>query len=301
MFAWMVSIALAAVAQADVVTFDLDNVWLLPDITRPWEPEQQMTGSFEWTYEERDFENGFGQFIELYTPWYNPGIENLNITVEPTSIEFSLIGNFHDLGLDLTMFLLDPLSANQPAAIDLVRSTFEIQQGVVFQGHFVSGSIVPTGIPEPSCDFSSDGGCEVGDLNALLAVGPVAPGVPASGNEQFDLVEDGVIDNADVDEWLTIAASENGFTSPYKRGDANLDGVVDASDFNIWYAGKFTSTLLWDHGNFDGDGVADVSDFNIWNTNKFTASDGVSMVPEPTTGTLWVSALVFLSVARMRR
>ncbi|GAH10619.1 unnamed protein product, partial [marine sediment metagenome] len=157
-----------AAAQADIVTFDLDNVWLLPDITRPWEPAQQMTGAFQWIYEEGDFENGSGQFIQLTTPWYNPGIENLNITVEPTSVEFSLMGNYHDLGLDLTMFLLDPFSSDQPAAIDLVRSQFEIQRGPIWQGHFVSGSIVPRGISNPSCDFSGDGNCDIDDIDALI-------------------------------------------------------------------------------------------------------------------------------------
>ena len=165
-FAFIAIIALASVAQAAVITFDLNNVWLDPDITRPYAPALQMTGTFEWTYNEGDFENGSGQFIELYTPWYNPGIENLNITVETTSIEFSLVGNYHDRGFDLTMFLLDPLSTNQPATIDLVRSKFEIQLGVIYQGHFVSGSIVSVSEPLPG-DASGDGIVDVSDLGIL--------------------------------------------------------------------------------------------------------------------------------------
>ena len=38
------------------------------------------------------------------------------------------------------------------------------------------------------------------------------------------------------------AAAENGLGSPYKVGDANLDGAVDVSDFNIWNGAKFTSS-----------------------------------------------------------
>ena len=68
----------------------------------------------------------------------------------------------------------------------------------------------------------------------------------------------------------------NGFGSPYLRGDANLDGVVDGSDFGLWNSHKFTSTLLWDQGNFNGDDAVDGSDFGIWNSNKFTSSDGAS-------------------------
>ncbi len=53
-------------------------------------------------------------------------------------------------------------------------------------------------------------------------------------------------------------------------GDANGDGTVDVSDFNIWNANKFTVGTNWASADFDGNGVTDVSDFNIWNANKFT-------------------------------
>lgn len=143
-------------------------------------------------------------------------------------------------------------------------------------------------IPAPECDFDSNALCRVADLNALLSVGPVVAGVPVvpGGNDLFDLTGNGVIDNEDVDAWLALAATENGLSSPYKRGDANLDGVVDGSDFGLWNGHKFTSTLLWDQGNFNGDAVTDGGDFGIWNMNKFTSSDGIAVVPEPATGCL---------------
>ncbi|MEM7316345.1 MAG: hypothetical protein AAF497_24700, partial [Planctomycetota bacterium] len=52
-------------------------------------------------------------------------------------------------------------------------------------------------------------------------------------------------------------------------GDANLDGAVDVSDFNLWNSNKFQPGVGWAQGDFNGDGVGDVSDFNIWNVNKF--------------------------------
>ncbi len=141
------------------------------------------------------------------------------------------------------------------------------------------------GVAEPShsCDFSSDSACNIDDLNAMLAVGPIAPGVAVTPgiNDQFDLTGDGVIDNADADQWLGDAATVNGFGSPYKRGDANLDGVVDGQDFILWNASKFTNSLLWDNGEVNGDGVVDGQDFILWNANKFTSSDGASAIPEP--------------------
>jgi hypothetical protein len=135
-------------------------------------------------------------------------------------------------------------------------------------------------VPFAACDFDSDGACSITDLNAMLAVGPVASGVPAAGNMAFDLTGDGVIDNDDVDAWLAIAASENGFASSYLRSDANLDGSVDGQDFIQWNGSKFSSSLNWDQGDFNGDGFVDGQDFIAWNENKFTSSD-VTSVPEP--------------------
>lgn len=131
------------------------------------------------------------------------------------------------------------------------------------------------------CDFNQDQMCTVLDLNQLLAIGPVAPGVPAAGHDLFDLNGDGVISNSDVEVWLADAAIENGLGTPYQPGDANLDGLVDGSDFGLWNAHKFTSNLRWDQGNFDGDGATDGSDFGLWNAHKFTASDSAVAVPEP--------------------
>jgi hypothetical protein len=52
-------------------------------------------------------------------------------------------------------------------------------------------------------------------------------------------------------------------------GDANVDGVVDGFDFNIWNANSFRTDALWAHGDFNADGLVDGSDFNIWNDNRF--------------------------------
>lgn len=147
-----------------------------------------------------------------------------------------------------------------------------------------------------SCDFDSNGTCDIADLNLMLVEGPIASGVAvtAGTNDQFDLNGDNVIDNSDRDSWLTEAATENGLGSPYKLGDANLDGVVDVSDFGIWNSNKFTNTLLWSDGDFTGDGVVDVSDFGVWNGNKFTSSDSAAAVPEPGSMMLLMVALVCL-------
>ncbi len=156
------------------------------------------------------------------------------------------------------------------------------------EDHF-RGFRVASVVPEPgvNCDFNVDGECDIGDLNALLMLGPLAPGIPAAGQEAFDLTGDGVIDNVDVDQWLAAAATENGLVSPYFRGDANLDGFVDASDFNIWNSHRLSFSLAWDSGDFNGDGAVDASDFNVWNSHRLMSSAGApAAVPEPES--LWL-------------
>ncbi len=84
-------------------------------------------------------------------------------------------------------------------------------------------------------------------------------------------------------------------------GDANLDGVVDTSDFNVWNANKFTTgSVGWSNADFNGDGVVDTSDFNIWNSNKFTSVDAARLVPEPD-GLPWLAAFLLLIGCWMRR
>ena len=150
-------------------------------------------------------------------------------------------------------------------------------------------------LPVPSggeCDFDGNALCNVEDLNLLLAEGPIVNGVPVTVglNDQFDIKSDGLLDLQDRDEWLALAAIENGLTSSYKLGDANLDGVVDGIDFIAWNGNKFTSSLAWSDADFNGDGVVDGNDFIVWNGNKFTTSEAAH-VPEPVVPTV---VLVFL-------
>ncbi len=170
------------------------------------------------------------------------------------------------------------------------------------QQNYRLDNMVYAPLAEPlTCDFTGDGDCDGADLDLMQSLGPIAPGIPAVGSERFDLNSDGTIDLIDRDQWLTEAATVNGWASPYKLGDANLDGFVDVSDFNSWNASKFTADLLWSRGNFNADGFVDVSDFNAWNANVFTNSEGVNAVPETGAGTLVFFGLSLISLASTRR
>ncbi len=84
-------------------------------------------------------------------------------------------------------------------------------------------------------------------------------------------------------------------------GDANGDGTVDVSDFNVWNNNKFTNGTTWITGDFNGDGITDVSDFNIWNVNKFT-SVSLRTVPEPSALSLvWLIGAAMATLSWRRR
>ena len=123
-------------------------------------------------------------------------------------------------------------------------------------------------------DFNDDGVYDCLDINALTTA--VATGGSVA---LYDLNGDNVLSLADVDAWRAEAGEVNlGPGRVYLVGDANLDSVVDGSDFGRWNAAKFTSNTNWCDGNFNADLVVDGSDFGLWNSNKFTSADAVVLV-----------------------
>ncbi|MEM7312623.1 MAG: PEP-CTERM sorting domain-containing protein [Planctomycetota bacterium] len=146
-----------------------------------------------------------------------------------------------------------------------------------------------------SGDFDGDGDYACADVDTL-----VSQIVSGNNDGAFDLDGDGLVNSADLDAWLAEAGNvENVGGGAYLKGDANLDGVVDISDFNIWNANKFSNTEAWCQADFNADGVTDTSDFNIWNANKFQSADATA-VPEPSGLFLLMAAMIF-SVRKLRR
>ncbi len=132
----------------------------------------------------------------------------------------------------------------------------------------VSGTIRPP-------DINSDGDVDCDDVNLLSTA--IATG--GTNLEDYDFNDNGGIELADLHQWLALAGEVNlGSGLSYLQADADLNGVVDVSDFNLWNQYKFTGIGvnggggLWCHGDFNADGSVDVSDFNLWNGNKFTTS-----------------------------
>ena len=147
-------------------------------------------------------------------------------------------------------------------------------------------------------DFDGDGDYACADVDSLVAA--IAS---QSTDLTFDLNSDGTVTADDLTSWLAEAgAAELASGNSYAAGDADLNGVVDVSDFNIWNGSQFTNTPAFCSGDFNADGVVDVGDFNIWNSAKFTSQDGIAAVPEPEAVSLLAMAgLFFYGCSRRRR
>ena len=136
-------------------------------------------------------------------------------------------------------------------------------------------------------DFNSDGFYNCADVDQL-----VVQIVSGNNDVGFDLTSDGLVNGDDLSAWLVEGGANNPAATgvaPFLVGDANLDGVVDVPDFNVWNSSKFTVNPAWCSGDFNADGVVDVPDFNLWNAAKFTSSAGnPATVPEPAWGLSWL-------------
>jgi hypothetical protein len=136
-------------------------------------------------------------------------------------------------------------------------------------------------------DFDGDGDVDADDIDLLMANLGGDPAV-------YDLTSDGVVDQADVDEWVfnIVPIGENVGTV---YGDFNLDGEVNAGDLALLATNYGTvGDWGWATGDGNGDGNVDAGDLAMLATNYGTV---VHTVPEPVT----MSLLAIGGAALLRR
>ena len=136
--AWLALLLLlpAGPLAAATVHYTLQDVVL--------EEGRTMTGTFAWTYVPGDFENGSGVFLSLSVPYtYHDETDLQAVFDMGGSIEITYPGNVHDDGVDITLFLQQPLTPTTGAALDLSRSAYDIGGNGLHAGGFVSGSVQP--------------------------------------------------------------------------------------------------------------------------------------------------------------
>ncbi|HEY6565202.1 MAG TPA: hypothetical protein VIY86_11930, partial [Pirellulaceae bacterium] len=220
----------------------------------------------------------------------SPQFDELNITGNLALdgiLQLSLLGGFNPVPAD-TFAIADALNlvgafsnVANGGRVNLTSGgtgSFRVNYGA--GSPFGVNSIVVSdfqGSASASGDFNGDGFFNCVDIDSL-----VVQIVAGTNTPTFDLTGDGLVNQADLTQWRTVAGAVNlPSGNPYRVADANLDGVVDGSDFGVWNANKFTTIAAWCRGDFSADGVVDGSDFGLWNSNKFTSADGNSLVPEP--------------------
>ncbi|MCA9263627.1 MAG: hypothetical protein KDA60_07245 [Planctomycetales bacterium] len=122
-------------------------------------------------------------------------------------------------------------------------------------------------------DLSPNGRLNCSDLNNLRVLIN-----DNTYSTRWDINVDSHIDRRDYLAWMELAADRNQNGQPYLPGDANLDGVVDATDYrllenNLLRPVYSTSpSAYWCRGDFNFDAQIDGQDFNLWNQYKFQST-----------------------------
>jgi hypothetical protein len=117
----------------------------------------------------------------------------------------------------------------------------------------------------------------------------------------FDVSGDTVVDDGDLTRWRAIAARENGFSTPFLLGDANLDGTVNASDLNALAQNWLSAANTWQSGDFNADGVINVGDLNKIGKNwlaSIPTAASTPAVPEPNAWRLLVMGFLCMAYRR---
>ena len=136
-------------------------------------------------------------------------------------------------------------------------------------------------------DYNGDSELTSADIDLLSAA--VRNGTSDSA---FDLTNDGLLTNADREEWISIAG--------VLLGDADFSGTVAVSDF-LALSRSFGNAGGWAEGDFDGSGNIAVPDFLTLSRNfgqSTSAAAAVTAVPEPSGLMLLASLAVALPLRR---
>ena len=116
-------------------------------------------------------------------------------------------------------------------------------------GTSITGAFVIETQTPLTCDFDSDGVCDVYDLDAILYNGLIEQDL------SFDLNGSGQVDLADRDAFLREVTS--------LPGDFDFDGKVTVSDLNVVGLHWHQATQSYVQGDANGDGVVDSKDLNV--------------------------------------
>ena len=108
-----------------------------------------------------------------------------------------------------------------------------------------------------ACDFNGDSVCDTADVDLHVCDRRSCGRIASATRETLFLTLTRTVSStrSTVDHWLSSAATENGLDAPYLKGDANLDGLVNATDLNALALSWHGSEKVWSEGDFTGEGI----------------------------------------------
>ena len=145
-------------------------------------------------------------------------------------------------------------------------------------GNFDSVTVTTEIFEGVSGDFDGNGSYDSVDVDALVAE------IAGNTNDgSFDLTGDSLVDQNDLQAWLSEAGAALGFADSLMPGDANLDGNVNATDLNALAVNWLASVAAWSAGDFTADGLVNAGDLNLLGVNWQSSVPiaAASSVPEP--------------------
>lgn len=158
--------------------------------------------------------------------------------------EIRLAGSAHPL--DVTWNTVTQWQTTIPVGQTATPFTFEAFD---YQGNRVGSDTITVSSSVTAGDFDGSGNTDASDIDLLFAS-------ITEGNQKprFDLNHDSVVNQQDVDELILNILGT-------KYGDSNLDGRVDALDFENLASHFGAAPAGWRDGDFDGDGKVTFADF----------------------------------------
>jgi autotransporter-associated beta strand protein len=277
------------------------------------------------------------------------------LTVGPTSNAYSngtvaLSGaNTYGGGTTVTSgtLLIDPTSTPKTTSA-LAAGSVSVSGGLLRLAPGVtggSGPAVSSSVNLTSLSITGNGVLDVGNNHLIITYGASDPITTIAGyiktgyngggwNGTGGIISSAALTNAsgllygvgyaDGKDNVVVGLSSGQIEVAYTLlGDANLDGLVNGSDFNILAANFNQSITGWDQGDFNYDGLVNASDFNVLAANfnqgvsgaasagdvaaldAFAVANGLSLptssVPEPASASLLLLSGLSMLAHRRRR